>query len=136
MSPQQHQFAAEALAADLYSGAKAILLTDDGSLGDRLWHAYADMAVHAAPLAAQMPASLKDRILALHGTLTGGAGVSKVPDADTVRATVDGFSREAQVRGAVAIADLADDLDRVVRLTHAATVNSTHTGGVDQAERH
>ncbi len=106
MNSQSHQQTAEALSADLYAGAKLILLTEDGELPERLVRAYGGMAGHAAPLAAQLPGTLSDRVRDLHRALTGGAegGLEFLPD------VVARLTRDQQVRVAMDVADLADAL--------------------------
>ncbi len=114
-----HQQTAEVLTADLYGGAKLILLTEDGTLPERLVRAYADMGAHAAPLAEQLPGHLGRRVIALHGILSGGAGLHDHPDAATVAGAVAGLPPEERIRAALEIADLADELDVTVRAAHS-----------------
>jgi len=106
-----HQQTAEALSADLYTGATLILLTEDGTLPERLTRAYTDMAFHAAALAGQLPAALGGRILALHQVVTGGAEPGQALDPAAVAGAVHALSRPEQVRVAMDVADLADDLE-------------------------
>jgi hypothetical protein len=113
-----HQQTAEALSADLYAGAKLILLTEDGTLADRLTRAYTDMAAHAAPLAAQLPGGLGLRVLTLHETFTGGAEPTNAVERAAVRTFVDALPRDELTRAALDIAELADDLDLEVRSAH------------------
>ena len=116
-----HQQTAEALSADLYTGAKLILLTEDGTLADRLTRAYADMAAHAAPLAAQLPEEFGRRVLSLHTTFTGGEGTGAAADGGAVRRCIDALGRDGQIRAAMDITELAEDLDREVKAAHEAT---------------
>ena len=120
MQTANHQQTAEALAADLYAGAKLVLLTADGSLQERLVAGYSDMAVHAAPLAAQLPAHLGHRVITLHRELTGGGGTQDAPDRTAVVGAVQLLGGDDRIRLALDIAELADDLDRAVRAAHAA----------------
>ena len=115
-----HQQTAEALAADLYSGAKLILLTTDGTLTERISRAYVEMAVHATPLAEQIPGPLGRRIAAIHWALTGSfAGEGDVTQASLDEA-VGTLSDDALVTAALEIASLADDLNLEVEANHAA----------------
>jgi hypothetical protein len=115
----QHRQTAEALSADLYTGAKLQLLTGDGTLGERLAGAYFEMAVHAAPLAQQLPGELGTRVLALHGLLSGGGESHDTPDRAAIVEAVGGLAPDQLIRAALDIADLADDLDAEVRTSHA-----------------
>jgi hypothetical protein len=115
-----HQQTAEALSADLYTGAKLILLTEYGTLGERLAHAYSDMAGHAAPLAAQLPTELRDRVIGVHRTFTGGAEPGTAVDGAAVRNRVEAMARDEQIRAALDVAELADELDLEVRRLHGS----------------
>lgn len=115
----QHQQTAEALSADLYTGAKLQLLTGDGSLGDRLVSAYFEMAIHAAPLAQQLPGDFGPRVLSLHSALTGGGASHDTPDRAAVAGAVGAMGNDERIRIALDIAELADDLDTEIRATNA-----------------
>ena len=117
-----HQQTAEALAADLYSGAKLMLLTEDGTLAERLVRAYGDMAIHATQLAEQLPRTLGRRIVSIHETLTGGAVVGRRDEQADLRHMIGTMGRDEQIRVAMDIADLADDLDRQVRTGHTDSI--------------
>ncbi len=117
MSSANHRQTAEALTAELYGGGKLILLTEDGTLSDRLVRAYAEMSVHAAPLAEQLPGHLRRRVATLHGILTGGAGMHDGVDPAAIAAAVAALRPEERARAALDISDLADDLDLEVRTT-------------------
>jgi len=119
MTTGNHQQAAEALAADLYSGAKLILLTEDGTLDERLARSFGEMAVHATQLAEQLPADLGRRILSVHSTLTGGPAEGEGHDQTGVRQRIAAMPRSEQIRVAMDIADLADSLDSEVQTSHA-----------------
>jgi len=120
-----HQQTAEALSADLYSGATLILLTEDGTLPERLTRAYAGMAFHAAALAPQLPAALGGRILAIHEVLTGGAQPGEALDPAAVEMAVGALSRPEQIRVAMDVADLADDLEAEHQAMRARSTPST-----------
>ena len=120
MGTGHHQQTAEALAADLFTAAKLVLLTEDGSLEERLVRAYGDLAVHATPLADQLPAALSVRVTALQATLGGGEGEGTLAPADAVAA----LEPEARVRAAVDIADIAGALEDEVDAPHAVVKSS------------
>ena len=119
MVPGNHQQTAEALAADLYTGAKLILLTEDGALAERLVRAYGDMAIHATQLAEQLPRTLGRRIVSIHEALTGGTATGERDQQADLRATIGSMAREDRIRVAMDIADLGDDLDREVRASRS-----------------
>ena len=122
MGTGHHQQTAEVLAADLFTAARLVLLTEDGSLEQRLVRAYGEFAVHATPLAGQLPAALSVRVTALHATLSGGGagGDGTLAPADAVAA----LEPEARVRVAIDIADIAGALQDEVDALQAVVKSS------------
>lgn len=130
MTVGNHQITALAVAADLYSGAAVILLTEDGVLADRLVRAYGQMAIHAAQLADQLPVRLGRRILAVHLDLTGdemaeGELVGEGDEQTGLRRRICTMSSDDRNRVALDIAQLAEDLDSEVRAVHRLSVGAT-----------
>ncbi len=119
MTIVNHRLTAESVAADLYGGAKTILLTEDGSIGERLVRAYGDMAIHAAQLAEQLPGSLGHRMLAVHYELTGGEPGTGRDESTALRRTLAMMTKTEQSRVALDIAELADDLDHDIQAVRA-----------------
>jgi hypothetical protein len=120
MIRRDHRQTAEVLAADLYTGAELILLTEDGPLRERLERAYRQMALHATPLAPQLPDDLRDRMDTLHLLLTGRRTGEGRDEASDFLTTLPTLSHDELVRAACGIADLAELLTRAVHLDPSA----------------
>ncbi len=119
MTIVNHRLTAESVAADLYGGAKTILLTEDGSVGERLLRAYGEMAIHATQLAEQLPGSLGHRMLAVHLELTGGEPGTGRDESMALRRTLGTMTKSEQTRAALDIAQLADDLEHDIQAVRA-----------------
>lgn len=120
MSSGNHQLTAEALTADLLAGAKLILLTEDGTLEERLTSAWTTMAVHALPLASQLPPVLCAKVTGITETLVGHAAGEGDDLQEELRAAIAAMTREQHIRAAIEVSELCDDLDREVRANQAA----------------
>jgi hypothetical protein len=99
-----------AVAANLFAGAEVVLVTSDGSLGERVYSAYSELALPAVGCAPMLPAPIGLAVTDLHASLTGGYAREGADVQEVLRSTVRSMSSAELQRSAMAICTIADYL--------------------------
>ena len=98
------------VAAGLFAGAEVLLVTSEGTLGERIHGAYAGLAQAAVGYAPSLPAPIGLAVTDLHASMTGGCDPGEGDAAGAVARTLATMSATELRRVALAICTIADFL--------------------------
>ena len=103
-----------AVAAGLFAVAEVVLITSEGTLGERVHIAYGELGRHAVDGAPSLPAPLALAVADLHTSLTDGGVVGEEEFPDVLSRSIASMSQAELQRAALSICTLADFLNQAL----------------------
>lgn len=99
-----------AIAANLYASAEYLLVTDDGTLEERLFKSFAELARLATPYTPHLPTPIAAAMDELHGSLTGSYEPGGPQEIERLRQTLESMSVVERQRAAISVCTIGDFL--------------------------
>ncbi len=103
------------IAANLFASAEVLLVTSEGTLEERLYTAYSELALAATPFAPDLPDPVGMAISDLHASLTGSYEFGGPDQREVLRVSLAMKSKAELQRAAIAVCTITDYLQDALR---------------------